>query len=404
MKRVAIIVVAAAMVLGLALYLRPAPLPETPAAAVKRGDIVQSLTTNGKVEALDAHEVHAGAPVRVVRLNVQEGDEVQRGQSLAQVDNAAARETVDRARAQLEAARADQALVERGGTAAQIAELESELSQARLEKESAEREIASLQRLVERGAASKAELQEQRHKLVKADGNLVALDRKRSALVAPEDRQRVRARIREAEIAVKQAESALGETEIRSPADGTLFFLALRPGGFYEGGTLVARVGRLDRVRVRLLVDEPELGPVEVGQPVRITWDALPGRSWSGHVERLPSMVETVGTRTVGEVLCTIDTPHRRLLPNITVNVEIRTGNAQSVLTIPREAVLHQGEETLVLRVDSDGAVARQPVRLGIHDMGRVQVLEGLSENQVVLLPGERQFSPGQKVRPRITA
>ncbi|MBI3696272.1 MAG: efflux RND transporter periplasmic adaptor subunit [Acidobacteria bacterium] len=259
-----------------------------------------------------------------------------------------------------------------------------------------------LQRLVERQAAAKAELLAQQQRLIRAQAQLAALDRKRQALLGPEDRERVQARIHEAEVAVTQAETQLRQIEIRAPTDGVLYFLALKPGGYYDAGALVGRVGIMHSVRVRLLVDEPELGPVQVGQPVRITWDALPGTSWQGTVERLPAMVETVGTRTVGEVICTIDTPLQRLLPNVTVNVEIRTGAADNAVTIPREAVVREGEQTLVLVVDADGVIARRRVRLGIHDLARVQVLEGLNENQIVVLPGERSFSAGQKVRPKV--
>ncbi len=404
MKRVVLIVAVLLAVSGIAYYLRPSQPPEAPAARVQRGSLVQNLTTNGKVEALDTFEVHARVPVTIKRVLVHEGDTVRRGQPLAEVDNTAARDALARAQAQLEVARADRQLIERGGSTVELAQLESAIARARLEKETAEREMASLQRLVERGAAAKAEVLEQQVKIMKAEAELVALERKRKSLVGPEDRERVVARIREAETAVVQEENAVRETEIRAPADGIVYFLPLRPGGFYEGGTLVARVGQLDRVRVRLLVDEPELGPVRVGQPVRITWDALPDRSWNGTIEKLPSMVQTVGTRTVGEVLCTIDTPKRSLLPNVTVNVEIRTGNAEMVLTIPREAVVRQGEQTLVLVVDSNSAVVRQPVELGIHDLGRVEVKQGLSENQIVLLPGERIFPAGQKVRVKMTS
>jgi HlyD family secretion protein len=402
MKRAILILVAVAIVTGAVLYVKRPDPEETPAVRVARANIVQTLTTNGRVEALDSYEVHARTAVQVRRLSVHEGDSVRQGQHLAEVDDTAAREALKRAEAQLEVVRADRALVERGGTAAEIAQLDAAIAKARLDKEAAEREVASLQRLVERGAVPRSDLQEQRRRQVTAESDLAALERKRSTFVAPEDRQRIEARIREAETAVAQARNALDDTEIVAPSDGTVYFLPIRPGGFYEAGTLVARVGKLDRVRVRLLVDEPELGPVQVGQPVRITWDALPSESWQGEVERLPSMVETVGTRTVGEVLCTIDTPMRRLLPNVTVNVQIRTGSADSTLTIPREAVVRQGEETLVFKVGTDGTAERRPVRLGLHDLGRVQVLEGLEENQVVLLPGERQITPGQKVKPRI--
>jgi RND family efflux transporter MFP subunit len=197
--------------------------------------------------------------------------------------------------------------------------------------------------------------------------------------------------------------TALSQTEVRAPISGTLYMLALRPGGYYAPGAVVAKVGLLDKVRVRLLVDEPELGPVRIGQPVRITWDALPGVEWEGSVERLPSLIQTVGTRNVGELLCTIDTRERQLLPNVTVNVAIRTGEARNALIIPREALVREGDKTMALVVDANGMVSRQAVRLGIHDLGRVQVLEGLAENQIVLLPGEHIYSPGQQVRPKIT-
>jgi hypothetical protein len=65
---------------------------------------------------------------------------------------------------------------------------------------------------------------------------------------------------------------------------------------------------------------------------------------------------------------------------------------------------VREGEKTLVLVADSSGAISRQPVRLGIHDLARVQVTEGLTENQVVILPGERSFSPGEIVRPKLTS
>ena len=94
---------------------RPEP-PEAACAQVRRGKLVQTLTTNGKVDALDSMEVHARAPVQVTEVRVEVGDQVRRGQMLAEVDETAARQALDRAGAQLEVARVDRALVERGGT------------------------------------------------------------------------------------------------------------------------------------------------------------------------------------------------------------------------------------------------------------------------------------------------
>ena len=404
MKSAGIILVVALLGAGLWLYLRRPDPPEAPAARVTRSSLVQLVTTNGKVEALDTVEVRARASVAVTAVRVHEGDQVRQGQLLADVDATAARQALEHARSQLEVVRADRALIERGGTAAEIAQLNSAIAASRMEKETAEQQIASLQRLVERSAAPRVELQEMQQRRIKADMELASLERKRASFIGPEDRDRVQARIREAETAVAQAEASLSIMELRAPAGGVLYMLDLHSGGYYTPGALVGRIGLLDKVRVRLLVDEPELGAVQIGQPVRITWDALAGAEWNGTVERLASSIQTVGTRSVGELLCTIDTRDRRLLPNVTVNVAIRTASVENSLTIPREAVVREGEKTLVLLADSNGAISRQPVRLGIHDLARVQVTEGLTENQVVILPGERSFTPGEIVRPKLTS
>lgn len=402
LKRLIFAIIGLLACAALFLYFRRPELPEALGALVKRASLVQTLTTNGKVEALERVAVTVRAPVRVLRVEAREGDSVRRDQLLAVVDETAAREAVARAQAQLEVTRADRVRIERGGSTAELAELDTAIARARLERTAVEKEIASLQRLVERQAATRGELEDQRQRLRKAQSDLDGLDLKRRSLVGPEDRERVLAAIREAEAALAEAATGLRQTEIRSPEDGILYSMTLRPGGFYNTGELVGQVGRLDKVRVRVLVDEPELGRLQVGQPVRVTWDALPRVSWQGAVERLPSEVEMSGARSVGEVLCTIDNPGHRLVPNVTVDAEIRTGAAENALVIPREAVLREGDQSYVLLADDRGIVARHLVTLGIQDVNRVQVLEGLSENQVVLLPSEGVVSPGQKVRPKV--
>ena len=398
--KIAFVILAGVLVLGGAWVYsrRPAP-PEARAVRVVRSSVVQSLLTNGRVEALDSYAVNAGAPMLVTKVLVQQGDLVRRGQLLADVDDQAAREAVTRAEAELAIARADRHLVERGASAAALADLDAAIGRARLNLESARQEVVALQRLVEKQAVPRASLQEQQLAHRRAETEVAALEKKRSALLGPEDRERIAGRIREAEATVAQAQSALRRLELRAPANGLAYFLALRPGAFYNAADLVARVGTVDRVRVRVYVDEPELGPIRRGQPIRITWDGLTGQQWHGAVERLPAAVERVGTRSVGEVLCVVENPGRRLLPEATVNVDLETGRAENVLLIPREAVLRQGGNVIVLVLNGEGVVARQAVRLGIYDTTRIQVLEGLREDQVVLLPGERSYAAGEKVQ-----
>jgi HlyD family secretion protein len=400
-KRIALFLSGVTAALALFLYVRTDGPPAAPAARVTRATLVQVLTTNGKVEALGSTSVTVRAPAAVREVLVREGDRVRRGQVLASVDDTSAREGLERAKAQLAGARADQALVERGGPAAGLAEIDAAISKARLDRDSLRREVEVLRRLAGRQAATRAEVEAAEAKLTAAEAEIQGLEKRRQALMAPEDRDRVTARIREAEAALAQAETAHRQLEIRSPADGVLYALDLHPGGFYPAGHVAGRVGKLDPVRVRVLVDEPELGRVAPGQPVEIGWDAHPGRQWKGEVERLPSRIEPVGTRNVGEVLCTLANPDHRLLPNVTVNVTIQTGRSENALSIPREAVAREAKAAFVLIVE-DGVVARRPVQLGVQDATRVEVREGLSEGQVVLLPGERTFQPGDRAEARV--
>ena len=158
---------------------------------------------------------------------------------------------------------------------------------------------------------------------------------------------------------------------------GVVYGREARQGSYVEAGDLIANVGRMDQLRVRVYVDEPELGRVAVGQPVTITWDALPGRQWQGQVERKPSAIQALGSRQVGEVLCSIDNQGRALVPGTNVNAEIRTAVVDNALVIPKETLRHdaQGDYVYVLKGDT---IERRAVKKGISSITQVQVVEGL--------------------------
>src|SRR6202034_2111924 len=108
-----------------------------------------------------------------------------------------------------------------------------------------------------------------------------------------------------------------------APLDGTLYSLPIHAGDFVKAGDLLAEIADLHHVRVRAFIDEPDLGQIDVNQPVEIFWDAQPGRVWTGRSEILPKQVVTRGTRSVGELLCSVSNEKLDLLPNITVDVRI---------------------------------------------------------------------------------
>jgi HlyD family secretion protein len=133
--------------------------------------------------------------------------------------------------------------------------------------------------------------------------------------------------------------SKVASARITAPADGTLYSLPVKTGDYVKTGDLLAEMADLHRVRVRAFIDEPEIGSLEPNEPVKITWDALPNRSWAGKTEVIPKQVVARGTRSVGELLCAVGNDKLELLPNINVNVSIHSNERSNVLTVPRAAV-----------------------------------------------------------------
>ena len=209
--------------------------------------------------------------------------------------------------------------------------------------------------------------------------------------------ERASLRIEEARASIRSLEEKLKSAQVTAPVSGTLYSLSARAGTYVHTGDSLAELADLTRVRVRVFVDEPELGSLEQHQPVEISWEALPNRAWTGEVEQLPKAVVARGSRNVGEVLCSVGNEQAELLPNTNVSVRIRTGERENALTISRAAVRTEGGGHHVLLVDS-GRLRRQDVKVGISNATDYEILSGLAENDLVALPGTTELRDGMAV------
>ncbi len=358
-------------------------------AKVARERLVSTLVTNGKAEP------YRWAPVRAVRAGLIETVAVERGQRLAAgatiatLDTRDVRAEVSEAEAAVAQARAELDRLARGGPTSARTEVENALAQARADLANAQRDLATLRRLEQHQAATRQQVTDARRQVDRLQAEIAALESKRAALVDPQDRTAAEARLKEAQARLEQARGRLESSRLTAPIAGVVYDLAARPGAFVNAGDLVAAVGQLDRLRVRVYVDEPELGRVREGMPVVITWDALPGRSWKGDVETTPTQVVALGTRQVGEVICTIENPGLELLPGTNVNAEIQTQVAESALTIPKEAVRRNAGNELGVLVLRGGRVEWRRVQLGASSVTRTAVTSGLSEGEMVALSAD---------------
>ena len=159
----------------------------------------------------------------------------------------------------------------------------------------------------------------------------------------------------------------------------------------------------LSKVRVRAFIDEPEIGALAPNQPVRITWDALPNRVWNGKTETVPKQVVARGSRSVGELLCTVDNDKLELLPNINVNVRINSKERDNVLAVPRGSVEGDGSKRYVYVVKRGELgkthLERREIHVGIADSTNYEVVSGLNAGEMIALPGDVDLKDGMPVR-----
>ncbi len=382
--------------------LRTNDAPHVTFARAHRQQLISTLPTNGKVEPFEWRAVRAEAAGVVSRVDVREGQSVGAGAALAHMSDPQLQADIEAAEAKVSEASASLAALEAGGRPAELTDIENNLSRVRFDLQQATSEYNSLRRLAEKQAATTVEVQSARAKIRQSEMQIEALEKRKSALVGATDVQAAKARLQDAQAALDLARKRAALSIVHTPIAGVVYGLAIRPGAYLNPGDLVANVGLLERLRVRVYVDEPELGRVAEGQPVSISWQALPGKKWEGTVEHKPSSIQALGSRQVGEVICTIENPGRELTPGANVDAEIRTAVVDNALVIPRETLRHDsgGDYVFVLK---DNTVERRAVKTGVASVTMVQVLEGLSEGDAVAVPSDTPLKPGDRVTASVT-
>ena len=400
--RFVIIAIVAVIVLAAFISSRKSSVPVR-ADRVTRQDLVTSISTNGKVEPLQLFEPHSPIPTTVKKIYVREGQQVKAGELLMQLEDSDVRAQVARAQAQLKGAEADQHAVKTGGTQEEVLTTRSDLVKAQTDRDTAQKNYEALQQLAKTGAAAPSEVREAQSRLAAAEASLKLLQQKQQDRYSPPEVNKVQAEAAQARATLAAAEDQLKHTEIRAPFEGTVYSIPIKQGEYVQQGELLLQLANLKRVQVRAFVDEPEIGKLATGQPVNITWDALPGKSWHGEITQMPYTITTYGTRNVGQVLCGVENDDGRLLPNINVTVNVSIANKKEVITVAREA-LHDDESGRFVYLIKDGHLDRQPVEAGIANNTRVEITKGLEPGELVALNSlnaTQALKPGLEVRTR---
>jgi HlyD family secretion protein len=354
-------------------------------ATVERGTIRSLVSTNGKVEPVQSFEAHVPVGTTVKKLLVSEGQQVKKGQLLAQLDDAEASSQAARALSQVRAAQAESSAAESGGNREEVLTLTSQLAKARTARDTSQRNLEALRRLQENGAASPGEVKQAEDQLAAAEADLKLLQEKQKDRYSAPELARVEAQKSEAQSAYAASENILRQLNIRAPFDGVVYSLPVHQGSYVNPGDLILQEADLSKILVRAFVDEPDVGRLARGQPVQLTWDAVPGRTWQGRVNTIPSTVKLLGTRNVGETTFVVDNQDLKLLPNINVGVTIVTAEHPNALTVPREAVRLDDGKTFVFQVVND-ELKRRDIQTSISNLTQVEVTGGITDKALLAL------------------
>jgi HlyD family secretion protein len=354
-------------------------------ALVQRGEIVSSVSNNGIVEPISKYEAHSPYAGLVKAVYVHEGDKVPEGKLLLAMDDTEARGRLAAALSGLRAAQASLDALTHGGSQQERLTLGGDLARTAADRDDAQGQLATLKKLAAQGAASPSEVAAAQQRLDQASASLRVLEERRQSPYASADLEHAQAALADAQSAYDAARKTLEQANVRAPFAGTVYSIQVKATEYVSDGSLLLQMADLTKMQVRAYFDEPEIGRLAVGQSIKIVWDALPLRSWQGHITRVPSTVVTFGTRHVGAAIVTLDNADGTLLPDTNVTVTVTTSSTPDVLNVPREALHTSGGRDFVYVLDGD-QLRRVPVKTGVITLTAIQIVDGLRQGQSVAI------------------
>ena len=242
----------------------------------------------------------------------------------------------------------------------------AQLSEAQARAREAQQQLARIEELRKRGFATRSSLDTQ------------------TALAAQAGAQAAGAR------------ASIGDRVVTAPFSGWVSLRNISPGAVVQAGTEIATISDISSIKLDFSVPETMLGAIRTGQTIEARAAAYPDQPFRGQIATIDPVIDP-NTRAVA-VRARLANPDRKLKPGMLLTVGVETAPRLS-LSVPELAVVGEGEARFVYVIGADGAAKRQPVRTGVRQAGRIEIVEGLTPGQKVITEGVVKVSDGMKVR-----
>jgi RND family efflux transporter MFP subunit len=360
-------------------------IPSASVAEVKQGNITHTLSLAGQFQPYQVVDVHPKVSGFMVRINVDIGDKVRKGESLAVLE---------------------------------VPELQAQLRASNFDMQQAQSEILRAQHEVKRAQAIHAAEQLDYQRLLdtsKAQPGLVAqqeLDDAQSKDLS--SASQVDAAKAAADAAHQHAEAAQANNErvqaiqnytnVVAPIDGVVVWRYADTGALIQSGTdsnqsalPIIRLAQSTLLRLRMPIPEDDVQYVHEGDPMQIRIDAL-NRSITGKIVRFTRSVN-FETRTM-ETEVDVENRDLSISPGMYANTKLQLASANNVLTIPVEALTIRGDQQAVYVLDGANHVHVRNVVVGLRGSKLAEIKSGLNQGERVIAGGQQKYNEGEQVSP----
>lgn len=317
---------------------------------VESGNFKVTVSANGVVQPIDRIEIKSKASGEIINLPVNEGDFINKGDLIAQLDQKDERTALEQAKADLDIATA--------------------------EVKQAERAYNRRDQLYKNNLISEEERDQIELSLAIAKGKLI-----------------------QATSALERARERFSESIVRAPIDGIILQKYVEKGQIIAsgvsnvgGGTPIVDIANMSLVHIEAGIDEIDIGKINIGQSAIVVAEAYPNTKFKGKIVRIAPEAKIEQNVTLFNVIIEVENANGRLKSGMNTNIEITIINKENVLLIPAIAVIESQKVskksnigTVLLK--SNNKYVPTEVELGVSNFKHVEIVSGLSEDMVLGIP-----------------
>ncbi len=364
------------------------------AFVVNRGELIQTVVASGRVETPARVEIGSQITGEVAAVPVAEGQTVKAGQTLIALEDSDERAAFDQARAAVAQAEAKLRQVNE----LQRPSAEQALAQAQATRANARAQHERSRELAARGFVGKSQLDDAQRALEVAESQVrTAQLQVEAAQPLGSDTALARTSLDQARASERVALAKLGHTVMKAPLDGTLIARSVERGDVVQPGKTLMVLSAAGRTLLTVQIDEKNLRHLKPGQRAFAAADAYPGQRFQAELVYINPGIDA--QRGSVQVKLAVAEPPAFLRQDMTVSVDIEVARHAGALSVTTEAVHDATSAAPWVMVVADGRTRRRAVRLGIRGDSRVEVVEGLSEGDLVLPASGAQLADGARVR-----